>query len=680
MKIYLRILAVVLAFLLTLSSVAIPVRAATIYGPRIDELLFKICGSDYAEYAALEAGEIDLLDHFLLPDVIQKWSEPPYSSAIIMDSFREIGMFEFDLNNNLTILSYPSWPSPTSFPEFRHAIAHLVDKQNIIMTCAGGYGSTLESPVMPWLHWYDPTMPTHSYDPAQACQILYDYGWRDSADPSVLSDVHFPPSHPLAGQHLKDIMVSGPHGAGDPGLIFYRRSDRIHRTVSGQILIYGDATHLGLEDIGIPVDDNNQPESVCTPNVQYRKDFHIYTGAWSLSRDPDYLYDMWSVDSMNWDITQYAPNHCNVQDAPWNEFVTRAKYAKTLEEAETNCHLACQRFGEQVLFIPLYANVGYMAHRKPWHALNVDSFGVRNWWNLQCIHNPDIGPIGGQLRWGLKCDVSGLNILQPYPQWSAYVLDKIFDTLIDFNPLHIAVDMPRLASAWTIGTWTNPNTGMAATKITFTIRNDVKWIDPITGTVNRTMTGEDVKFSFQYVYDHVTWNYPLVKDLFTEPDGSLKITVTGNTITFYESIASVWAFHWLGSLPIIPKFIFDGIVDPSGFYAGGIYPATLTGTGGFYFSSYTPGVSCLLTANRNHFRTIVPDIDTNPLTIKIEWGIFKSNVKSGDWTVNVLDLIIVAGSLGWVGLPGDIPQDINKDGKVNVLDLIIVATNIGASW
>jgi ABC-type transport system substrate-binding protein len=99
------------------------------------------------------------------------------------------------------------------------------------------------------------------------------------------------------------------------------------------------------------------------------------------------------------------------------------------------------------------------------------------------------------------------------------------------------------------------------------------------------------------------------------------------------------------------------------------------GSGNFYFSSYAPGVSILLTANRNYFKPIVPDIDTNPSTIKIEWGIFKSNPKSGDWTVNVLDLITVAGSLGWLGPPGDIPQDINKDGKVNVLDLII-----GASW
>ncbi len=104
------------------------------------------------------------------------------------------------------------------------------------------------------------------------------------------------------------------------------------------------------------------------------------------------------------------------------------------------------------------------------------------------------------------------------------------------------------------------------------------------------------------------------------------------------------------------------------------------GSGNFYFSSYTAGVSVLLTANRNYFKEIVPNTDTDPTHIKIDWGIFKSNLKKGDWTVNVLDLIYVAGMLGWTGPPGGIPQDVNKDGTVNVLDLIIAATCVGADW
>jgi hypothetical protein len=125
-------------------------------------------------------------------------------------------------------------------------------------------------------------------------------------------------------------------------------------------------------------------------------------------------------------------------------------------------------------------------------------------------------------------------------------------------------------------------------------------------------------------------------------------------------------------------------LDPHGFApggSGGINLASLTGSGPFYYASYTSAVSCLLKANRFYFKPIFPNIDTNPTTIHIDWGIFKANVKSGDWTVNVLDLISTAGSLGAIGCYGGwIPADVNRDNHVNVLDFIIIASNIGATW
>ncbi len=679
MKTRLTILAIAIVAIMAISSMSIPVRATTTYGPRIDEILCKIYASDVAEFAAFEASEIDLLDWPAGGSEVERWSQAPFNATIVLDSFREIGLYEFDINNNDTLASYPVWKSPTAYPEFRHGIAHLVDKDFIINTYVGGYGAKCESPIMPWLRWYDPTMATHPYDPDVAKQIFFDAGWKP--DTTDGSDAIFPAGHPMAGQKLKDVMTNGPHGGSDPGLILYRRSDSLARSLAGGLLCDGDATHKGLQDIGVPVDDNNVPRTTTGPKVMYQKDFHIYTGGWSLSRDPDYLYDLYHPSQYNPDPTEFAQNYNNLHDPLWVTYVEGIKYATTLEDAETNSHLACQRFGEEVYFVPIWTTLGYSAHKKPWHVLNVDSFGVRNWWNLEAIHNPEIGPTGGQLRWGFKADVELLNVYFSQWVWDWQILDKLFDSMIAMNPLNIAVDMPWMANGWKLSTWTNPDTGRTASKIFFYVRTDMNWINPLSGTVNSPVTMADIKFSFQDVYDHVGWNYASVADLFIMPDGKQKVEIyPNNTMIFYESIASVWAFHWLGGLPIVPKAVFEPIADPHGFYPGGVYPATLMGSGNFYFSAYTAGVSALLTANRNYWKPIVPDVDTNPSTIKIEWGIFKSNVKTGDWTVNVLDLITVAGALGWTGKPGDIPQDINKDGKVNVLDLIIVATNIGASW
>lgn len=85
-------------------------------------------------------------------------------------------MFEFDVNNGLTIPSYSDWPSSASYVEFRRALAYMVDKPYIVSKILGGYGVVLETPIMPWLQWYNPNIEPYSYNPNLACQILFDAG------------------------------------------------------------------------------------------------------------------------------------------------------------------------------------------------------------------------------------------------------------------------------------------------------------------------------------------------------------------------------------------------------------------------------------------------------------------------------------------------------------------------
>jgi ABC-type transport system substrate-binding protein len=679
MKTKLTVSAVALVALLAISSIphAFVSVVPLTHGPRIDELLIKIYDSPVAEFAAFEACDIDLVD---------------FLSGTLAACFNLDGMFQFDINNNKSMLSYPESVygiSPTYYQAIRHAIAHLVDKPYILLTVLGGNGIMLEAPIKPWLRWYDPTMPTHPYDPAEACRILKAAGWRYSDDPNVVEDIHYPAGHMHQGELVKDVLNTA--HPGKAGLIFYRRSDMSHLSSVGDLLIYGDATHKGLLDIGVPVDDQNVPVSIINLKVKYQKDFHIFTGSWSLGRDPYYLYELWHSSRINWDINEFAWNYDNINDALWDTYVENVKYSKTINDAEYWCHQACQRFGSQVFFIPLWTTDGYLAHKEPWHidlfqsvdSNNVLEFGPRLFWPLLTANNPNIGITGGQLRLGFCSDIKMFNIIYSEWIWDWHILNLVFDTLIRENPLHYQVDMPWMASDWSVGTWTNPDTGEIASKVSFTLIDGIKWINPITGTVNSTVTPEDVRFSFQYVYDHVGWNYPKVEGLYKNgTTGKLKIEISGNTITFYESKLSVWACRQLGSLPIIPRSVYQNIVDPHGFTPGstGIDLKTLMGCGPFYFVSYAPGVSVYMKANRNYFKPIFPNIDTDPTYIKLDWGIFRANVKAMDWTVNVLDMIIVASALGWEGPVGGIPADVRKDGEVNVLDLIVIATNLEASW
>jgi ABC-type transport system substrate-binding protein len=679
----LLVLALVLTLLSTALMVIAPVKATTVYGPRMDQLSIKFYDSPESEFAALESQEIDLVDTSLDRATVDKWKAAPYTNYIAEDAVREIGLYQIDINNNYSMSSYPSIPNPCYYVEFRHALAHLADKNYYVQNITGNYAVKLDSPVMPWLRWYDPTMAVHAYSKAEACQILYNAGWRDSLDPEVTADVHYPSSIPnVGGQNLNEVLINGPDGASDPGLVFYGLRDLTERSQAGIAFMQA------AESIGIPIDNPGlRRGGDMRDRVFYNKNFHLYLGGWILDKDPDYLYDLYNSAYINWNTNQYAQNYDNVNDSTFDVATRNVKYATNLNDAWTYCHQALQIWGNKVFTIPLWTTKGYMAHNKAWHALNVDSYGTRDWWNLYCTYQQAGPSVGGTLRWGFAEEMTRLNIVGSYYEGSYAenrILELIYQPLILFNPLNIGIDAAGIAKSWTIGYWTNPDTGLPATKIVFTIRNDVRWVQPATGTALGCITPEDVRFTFQYIRDNPfwMWDYPPIAGLYHSPgNNTLKIETGINTATFYESTLSAWASHWIGNVPIIPKSVFEGMTWNdlySGMFPGGS-PDSLVGCGAFYFAEYVPGSHITLNANRNYFKTIFPNTDTSPTMIKLDWGLFKGDL-NGDWTVNVLDLIILIGYFPWIGLPGEIPQDINKDGKVNTLDLIIVATNIGASW
>jgi hypothetical protein len=713
-----------LTALLTSSVIPFRAYAATTYGPRIDDLLEVTYTSGTAEFSAFEAKSIDMVDSPLTGDLVTKWTTAPYNTYITEDPFKSPSMYEYDVNNNLTMMSYPTTPSPTYFAAFRQALAYMVNKTYIIKTALGGMGTQLETPLMPWTAWYNPTVTVYPYNPLKAVQVLNANGWRDTATPGDGSQVHYPatapPGYPgipghtwseVAGKNLEDVLTAGPPSGSGVGLIFYRRQDNVPRSLMGQWMIYGIAGSVdwpyGLQGstpangIGIPVDDQDVPRSTCWPSVMYQKNFHIYTGDYVFTRfsaeytygeeqweDPTYIYDLWNSAFIVPGYTDFAWNYDNINDALWDADTAGVNFAKTIAAAQTVAWDAGTRFADEAFFIPVWANNGYYAHNSAWHVLNAE-VGVASYWNLLAINKPP-AVTGGQLKWGQASDVEQLNVIYSSSRWDWQVLGEIFDTLLTVNPLCAAVDVPWMGSSWSTGVWQNPSTGLQATYVTITLRPGINWVNPFTGTVFGPVTPLDVVFSFQYVYDHVGWNYALVSDIYNDPSftniagGHLWIKVSGEDITFYFFDLSVWALHWVGGLPIIPQAIFSVIRDPHGFLPG--QPAydpskvaALTGCGPFWFNGYSAGVSTDLRANRNYFAPIVPNTDTDPAVIHLDWGLFLGDVL-GDWSVDVLDLITVAKQLGWTGPPSGIPADVNSDGSVDVLDLITVARNLGATW
>jgi hypothetical protein len=695
------------AIILLSSSIVLvkPTQAATTYGPRIDQLLCKIYSSNVDEFTAFQAGQVDIIDSPLTKTLIPVINS---TAGLALDKFRQFGMFEFDINNNLTMLNYPNIANPCSDKNFRIAIAYLVDKPYTINTILGGFGVQLETPIIPWTSWYDPLMKTYPYDPGKACQTLFNNGWRDSPDPNNSTAlVHFPsnwtqlPAGPnVSGEYLKDVLTNvdlpGVGAGSGPGLIFVRRQGADpDESAAGKLLIDGDATHLGLRTIGVPIDDITQR---LLPMIPYTKNFHLYMGGWSLSRNPDYVYDLYNGASMNWNTNQFSFNYDNINDSTLNAATYAIKNANSFASAQTACHTFCDRWGQIEPMIPLWAPAGYYAHRTNIHVLNDVPNSIPSNWNLMCMNIPSVGVTGGTVNMGFASDVQMLNVINSQWVWDWQILDNVYDTLIRFNPLHCDQEMPWMAHTWTVGTWnipSGPNAGGIGTRVIFTLASGLNFITPTNGAVYGAVTPADVAFSLQYTYGQAGWNSPALADCFTNATSAPWaansnyqvpfITTTNNTVTVYFQHQSIWAVDWVGDIPIIPKTIFNTINDASGFYPGGDSNVqAMTGSGPYCFGSYNAGTSCLLLANRNFFKPIVPNVDTDPTHIHIDWSIFLckicKTVPPGPIIISVLDLIVVATNLGVIWCPPGFPGDVNGDGKVNVLDLITVASCLGAHW
>lgn len=140
----------------------------------------------------------------------------------------------------------------------------------------------------------------------------------------------------------------------------------------------------------------------------------------------------------------------------------------------------------------------------------------------------------------------------------------IFDTLTwkDENGL-----IPWLAESWEM----SPD----GKSWTFKLRHDVRWHD------GEPFTAQDVAFTFQYARENapeIIWNGEITKVEAVE-------AVDVHTVRFTLSapIAGPHYFNLFGSLPIIPKHIWEGVTDPAKYLA----PEAVTGTGPFKLVRYS---------------------------------------------------------------------------------------------
>ena len=177
-------------------------------------------------WTAFVGGQADIMQ-WALTKVQKEAAEADANIAI--ERVDEMGMYEFDINNNYTILSYPGVRSPTSEVKVRQAIARLVDKDYIVANILEYFGARIDLPMAKASEsWMNTSVIganyLYPYNPEEAAKLLTQAGF---ADTDANGWLNYPAAWPGA---------PGADTTAYP-LVVCVRSDHGHRLSAGQYLI-----------------------------------------------------------------------------------------------------------------------------------------------------------------------------------------------------------------------------------------------------------------------------------------------------------------------------------------------------------------------------------------------------------------------------------------------------------
>jgi hypothetical protein len=361
---------------------------------------------------------------------------------------------------------------------------------------------------------------------------------------------------------------------------------------------------------------------------EYR--YHLYTGGWGLTRDPDNLAFCYASYQV-WKPIYYAPNYPNYMNPLFDAAWDNAEAQATAAAAVPYVYECQQIIMDDAAIIPVWLTAGYKAYLSSLDGVvSMAGRGPHNFWTLMDAHLSSGTGKGDTIRYGFMNDIASLNPIHASWVWDWYTMENIYDSLISFNPYNVAEDVEWMAS-WDIDTWD----GGTKTKLTFHLRSDILWQDVPpkadrkydilpAGATGVPVTTKDVAFTMISIRDNLDgWNQFLVADVnkveindavlgsaqMVTPYTSDPMDVYGlssvptQDVIIYYNILSPWiTLHWAGGLVILPYHIWywvpwwdydaDGSID-TWLFDPEIEDA-LYGSGPYIFDHRVPGIEILL--------------------------------------------------------------------------------------
>jgi len=559
---------------------------------------------------ALKSGEVDIMQWSLTNE---QYEEAVSDPTLMLAGVAENGMFEFDFNNNCTIADFPGVRSPMNELTFRQALAHAVDKDWIINEVLEGFGERIDAPIpAPQSGWANESVIGANYP--------YPYNLTRAAE---LLDIYFADTDEDGTRNYPVGWMGREDGRNLDPTEFYIRADHQHRLAAGR----------GLADnmraLGIPVKQIELCSDAIYPLVFEDRNYHIYTGGWSLGRRPTYLYGLYGPPCWCPGGSNYVTGlNCNgLSNYPDLDAVLEdVYYATDIEGFNAAVKKATGLLvADYCVSVWLWSYKSWWAYNKNLVGIaNMEGTGLENTYTFLNAYKVDDSATPEDesqdpIRTGTIHPPKQLNVLYSAWYYDYAVLNRIFDSLLSVNPYDLSVDQPWIAQDWEVITWYDPQDGKNKTKVTYWIREDVFWHAPVTGEEARQFTAHDVEFTIWYIYafdDCWQWSG------FWHVDHTN--VVDDFTIEVYFDTKASW-LQYSPTGPLLPK-------DE--------YIPLLCGVGSASF--YSDGTNCTESAkyvftDDQVLQVISANINGTPLVEGVDFEIFATG--SPDYTHNEIHFL-----------------------------------------
>jgi len=480
--------------------------------------------------------------------------------------------YEFAVNNNRSIPSYPNALSPTNVREVRQALSCLVNKSYIISNILDGFGARIDQPI-PYRQtegWCDPSVITYDwnhngviepdeanypweYNLTKAVLLLAGVGFADTDDNGYLNY----PDNPAWGNVAGNDTTQMPLRIVAIQECTYRREAAryLYSQLEGDPTVAGDSpladewARLYAEGkVSAPGGDFATtaligPRSVIAPII-LQLDFHIYVRYIKCSRFPLHLYFLyhsafWGASNI---VTDYEHPELDV-------YLEKLYYAPDLVQAQAASKNACRYMALNAVTIPLWSTMTFQTWRKEVCGIvNMVGYGINNKYTYINAYRADAPE--QPLRIGIYPPPAQLNPVYSNQPTDWEILNAMYTHLMNFNPYDLAVDQPWVAQDWEVETWVDPRDGREKTAVTCWIRKDAGIGTPNPTIRLRSYTAHDVEFTIWYYYAFQDgWNWPFVKDV-----SHTKI-IDDYTIKIYFNNLSIWLLYSIGTeMPLLCKY------------------------------------------------------------------------------------------------------------------------------